>query len=137
MRKTFGIAVVMGLAASSITAQAQGIPQGAQRGAEEGAAVGGPVGGVVGGAVGGAVGAVGGLLGVDMAPRFREYVIREHRSVFVPRFEPRVGVVLPPEVVFYPVPREFGVAPSYRYAVVNDEVVLVEPRSREVVQVID
>lgn len=138
MRKIFGIAVVTGLIASSLAAQAQGIPQGAQRGAEEAAAVGGPVGGVVGGAIGGAVGAVGGLLGVEEGPRFREYVIREHRSVYVPGVEPRVGMILPPSgITYYAVPPEFGVAPRYRYAIVNDYVVLVDPGTRAVVQVVD
>ena len=41
-------------------------------------------------------------------------------------------MVLPPEgVTFYAIPREFGVPLSYRYAVVNDEVVLVDPVTRE------
>ena len=138
MPNKLGIAVVTALLASSLAAQAQGIPRGAQRGAEEGSAVGGPVGGVVGGAVGGAVGAVGGLLGVDAVPRFREYVIREHRSVAVPGVEPEVGVILPPSgLTYYAMPPEFGVAPRYRYTIVNGYVVLVDPGTREVVQVID
>jgi Protein of unknown function (DUF1236) len=49
-----------------------------------------------------------------------------------------VGKVLPPEgVTFYAIPREFGVPPSYRYAVVNDEVVLVDPVTREIVDLVD
>jgi Protein of unknown function (DUF1236) len=47
-------------------------------------------------------------------------------------------MVLPPEGVrFYAIPREFGVPLSYRYAVVNDEVVLVDPVTREIVDVVD
>jgi hypothetical protein len=134
MRKKFGIAVVTALLASPIAAQAQGIPQGAQRGAEEGSSAGGPV----GRAAGGVAGAVGGLLGVDEVPRFRDYVIHEHRSAYVPGVAPQVGMVLPPAgISFYAVPPEFRVAPRYRYAVVNDYVVLVNPETREVVQVIE
>lgn len=138
MQKKSRIAVVAALLAFPLTAQAQGIPAGAERGAAEGSAIGGPVGGAVGGVVGGVTGAVGGLLGVDQAPRFRDYVIREHRSAFVYGEDPRLGMILPPTgITYYEVPPQFGVAPAYRYAIVNDHVILVEPRTREVVQVID
>jgi Protein of unknown function (DUF1236) len=123
MQKRFGIAVVTALLASPFAAQAQGIPGGAARGAVEGSDVGGPVGGVV---------------GVDKAPRFHDYVIREHRSSYRYREDPRVGMILPSAgITYYRVPREYGVSPRYRYTVVNEQLVLVEPRTRRVVQVID
>jgi hypothetical protein len=80
--------------------------QGTIRGAEEGAAAGdraaGPVGAIVGGAVGAATGTVGGILGVEERPRFREYVIREHRPSFRFGGDVRVGEVLPERgVTFY------------------------------------
>lgn len=116
--------------------------QGTVRGAEEGAAAGdraaGPVGAIVGGAVGAAAGTVGGILGVEERPRFREYVIREHRPSFRYRGEVRIGTVLPARgVTLYEVPREYVVRPGYRYAVVNDVPVIVEPRSRRVVEIIE
>jgi Protein of unknown function (DUF1236) len=40
-------------------------------------------------------------------------------------------------MVFYRVPREYGVPSRYRYTIVNDRTVLVDPRTRRVVQVID
>ncbi len=142
--RTIGaIAGLAGLAALPLTAQAQGIPGGAAGGAEAGGQVGGAagaaVGGVVGGAIGGVTGGVAGILGIDQRPRFRAYVIREHRSAYRLREPVRVGTVLPPDapVTFYAIPRRFGVPEAYRYAVINDEVVLVEPRTREVVDVID
>jgi hypothetical protein len=47
-------------------------------------------------------------------------------------------MVLPEEgVTFYAIPRQFGVPSSYRYAVVNDEIVLVDPVTREILDVID
>jgi hypothetical protein len=138
MQKKFGIAVVTALLASPLAAQAQGIPGGAARGAAEGGAVGGPVGGVAGGVVGGVAGGIGGLLGADQIPRFHDYVIREHRSAYVYAGDPQVGMILPSTgVVFYQVPREYGVSPAYRYAIVNEHAVLVDPRTRRVVQVID
>ena len=134
MQKKFGIAVVTALLASPFAVQAQGIPAGAERGAAEGSAVGGPVGGVVGGVAGG----IGGLLGVDESPRFHDYVIREHRSSYRYSEDPRVGMILPSSgVVFYRVPREYHVSPHYRYTIINERPVLVDPRTRRVVQVID
>jgi hypothetical protein len=138
MRNVGAIAALVGLFALPLTAQAQGIPGGAARGAEEGGQAAGPPGAAVGAVVGGVTGGVAGLLGIDQRPRFREYVIREHRSAY--RFsEPvQVGAVLPETgVALYTIPREFGVPPAYRYAVVNDEVVLVEPRTRKIVEVVD
>ena len=55
------------------------------------------------------------------------------------RSEPvQVGTVLPRRgIAFYAVPRDYHVSPRYRYAVVNDRAVIVDPRSRRVVDVID
>ena len=116
--------------------------QGTIRGAEEGAAAGeraaGPVGAIVGGTIGAATGTVGGILGVEERPRFREYVIREHHPSFRYRNEVRIGAVLPERgVTLYAVPREYRVRPGYRYAIVNDRPVIVEPRSRRIVEIIE
>ena len=48
-----------------------------------------------------------------------------------------VGGVLPEAgVTYYDVPQTFGVTP-YRYTVVNGQTILVEPKSRRIVQVVD
>ncbi|MDF2115098.1 DUF1236 domain-containing protein [Roseiarcaceae bacterium H3SJ34-1] len=118
-------------------AQAQGVPDGIDRGAAAGNRAAGPVGAVVGGVVGGVTGGVAGLLGIEQRPKFREYVVEQHRPSYVYREVVRPGIVLPQEgVVYYDVPPEYGVT-GYRYTVVNDRAVLVDPRTREVVQVID
>jgi hypothetical protein len=136
MKLLIWTALATGLALSS-AAQAQGVVGGAQRGAEEGAAAAGPVGGVVGGVLGGVAGGVAGLLGVDQRPRFRQYVVREGRPSYRYREDVRVGAVLPSSgVEYYEVPQEYGVR-EYRYTVVNDRVVLVEPRTRRIVQIIE
>jgi hypothetical protein len=95
--------------------------------------VGGPVGAVVGG-VGGAI--VGGLADKE-EPRFREYVVRQDRPSYTYKEEVRVGAVLPSSgVTYYEVPDEYGVK-NYRYTRVNNRIVLVDPSTRRVVQVID
>jgi hypothetical protein len=79
------------------------------------------------------------ILGVEAWPRFREYVYREHRPSYRIREEVRVGAVLPQRgVTFYEVPREYLARPGYySYAVVNDVPVIVEPRSRRIVEIIE
>jgi hypothetical protein len=129
--------VVFATLAVPMTAQAQGTV----RGAEEGAAVGdrdaGPLGAVVGGTVGAVTGTIGGILGVDDRPRFHQYVVQQGPESYRYRGEVRVGVVLPREGVrYYDVPAEYHVR-AYRYAYVNDRVVLVDPRTRRIVQVVD
>jgi hypothetical protein len=115
---------------------AQGVIDGAQNGAEQGSDNGGPVGAVIGGTVGAVTGGINGLIGIREKPRFRQYVIEQHRPSF--RYEDPVvvGTVLPDEgIEYYDVPSEYGDV-SYRYTVVNDEVVLVDPGTRRIVQVV-
>lgn len=118
-------------------ASAQGVPGGIERGAREGERAAGPVGAIVGGTVGGVVGGVAGVLGVDQRPRFRSYVVDQHRPSYRYRDNVAVGVVLPEEgVTYYDVPPEYGVR-DYRYTVVNDRTVLVDPRTRRIVEIVD
>jgi len=120
-----------------VAAQAEGTVRGAQEGAAEGGRAAGPIGAIVGGTVGAAAGTVGGILGVDTRPRFREYVVRERHPSYTYREEIRVGAVLPESgVTYYEVPAEYK-APGYRYTIVNDRPVLVEPRTRRIVEIID
>jgi len=120
-----------------VAAQAEGTVRGAQEGAAEGGRAAGPIGAIVGGTVGAATGTVGGILGVDTRPRFREYVVRERHPSYTYREEIRVGAVLPESgVTYYEVPAEYK-APGYRYTIVNDRPVLVEPRTRRIVEIID
>ncbi len=121
----------------SLSAHAQGVVGGAAEGSRQGAEAAGPVGGLVGGVVGGVAGGVAGLLGVDQRPRFREYVVRERVPSYRYKEEVRVGTVLPESgVVYREVPAEYGVR-GYSYTIVNDRPVLVEPRTRRIVQVIE
>ncbi|MBX9739139.1 MAG: DUF1236 domain-containing protein [Beijerinckiaceae bacterium] len=125
------------LAVASTGLQAQGIVGGAQQGSAEGSRAAGPVGGIVGGVVGGVAGGVAGLLGIDQRPRFREYVVSERRPSYRYDGSVVVGAELPASgVTYYEVPAEYGVR-DYRYTVVNDRPVLVDPRTRRVIQVIE
>lgn len=129
--------IVVATLALPFAAYAQGTIRGAEEGAAAGGAAGGPIGAIIGGTVGAATGTVGGILGVDARPRFREYVVRERIPSYTYREDVRVGAVLPEAgITYYEVPAEYRVS-GYRYTVINDRPVLVEPRSRRIVQVID
>jgi hypothetical protein len=137
LRKVFVAAFVSAVIIAPISASAQGVPEGVDRGAREGERAAGPVGAIVGGTVGGVVGGVNGILGVDARPRFRHYVVEEHRPSYRYEGEVRVGAVLPEAgVTYYDVPSEYGVR-EYRYTVINDRPVLVDPRSRRIVEVVE
>ena len=78
-----------------------------------------------------------GGIAVDQRPAFREYIVRERVPEYTIPDRVVVGGVLPETgVTYYDVPQTFGVTP-YRYTVVNGRTVLVEPRSRRIVQVIE
>ena len=73
----------------------------------------------------------------EQRPAFREYIVRERVPNYVIPDRVVVGGVLPETgVTYYDVPQRFGATP-YRYTVVNGETILVEPRSRRIVQVVE
>jgi hypothetical protein len=125
-------AAVLALAIPAVAYAQAGVAAGAATGAVGGAVVGGPVGAVVGG-VGGAV--VGGIADAN-TPKFHEYVIHEHVPSYKYSGEVVIGAELPMAgVTYYEVPPEFGVK-EYRYTIVNDRTVLVDPRTHRIVQII-
>ncbi len=125
------------LIAIPVAASAQdgaGAATGATTGAVGGAIIGGPVGAVVGG-VGGAI--VGGIADDHRNRRFHTYVVEEHVPSCSYDREVVVGAELPRSGVrYYEVPREYG-ATRYRYTVVNNRTVLVDPGTHRVVQIIE
>ncbi len=73
----------------------------------------------------------------ELTPRFKEYVITQRPTSFTYVQPLAVGTVLPEQgVVYREVPAEYGVS-GYRYTVVNDRAVLVEPNTRRVIQIIE
>ena len=117
MRNQFlAIAAIMAAMSAPIAAQAQGTV------------------GVTGGAV---VVDDGTGIAVDQRPAFRDYVVRERVPSYTIPDRVVIGGVLPEAgVTYYDVPQSFGIT-SYRYTVVNGRTVLVEPRTRRIVQMID
>jgi hypothetical protein len=76
-------------------------------------------------------------IAVDQRPAFREYIVRERVPNYTIPDRVIVGGVLPETgVTTYDVPQTYGATP-YRYTVVNGQTVLVEPRSRRIVQVVE
>lgn len=135
--KFLGSIILLASLAVPLTAQAQGTVRGAERGAAQGKRDAGPVGAVVGGALGAVSGTIGGILGVDDRPRFRTYVVKERHPSYRYESDFRVGAVLPESgVVYYEVPADYHIT-GYRYAYINDHAVLVDPKTRQIVQIID
>lgn len=76
-------------------------------------------------------------IAAEQFPAFRDYVLRERIPDYTIPGRIVVGTVLPDTgVTFYDVPPSL-VATPYRYTIVNGATVLVEPRTRRVVQVIE
>jgi hypothetical protein len=136
--KSLFVTALLAVMALPVAAQAEGTLRGAQEGAAEGGRAAGPLGAIVGGAVGAATGTVDGILGVDDRPRFRTYVVEQRHPSYQYREEVRIGGVLPESgVTYYEMPERYSTAREYRYTVVNGRTVLVEPRSRRIVQIVE
>jgi hypothetical protein len=120
-------AVALTLSPSLAFAQAS-TAGGAVGGAVVGGVVGGPVGAVVGGAIGGTV-------GWAAAPpaEVNTYVVEQRVPSVRVQEEIVVGEPLPATVRIHTIPRH----KEYAYAIVNDRRVIVEPRSRKVIKVIE
>jgi uncharacterized protein DUF1236 len=122
-------AAVAALALAPAVAFGQGTTAG---GAVGGAVVGGAVGGPVGAAVGAGVGATVGLAAEPPAPVVT-YVERENVPSVAVQEQVVVGQPLPATVELHSVPQHT----QYSFAVVNHKRVIVEPKTRKVVKIIE
>ena len=134
----FKAAVALPLLALSLgacqTNTGTGVASGVAGGAVIGAIVGGPVGAAVGGVAGAAVG---GILTAEETRRVRTYVAAQ-RSPSIRVAEPvTVGQPAPQVARLAPLPSSVGLRNPYRYTVVNDRTVLVDPRTRKIIQIIN
>jgi hypothetical protein len=78
-----------------------------------------------------------GVIAEEQLPVFRRYVVEERLPSYAVPDRVIVGATLPEVgVTYYDVPERFG-ATTYRYTIVNDRTVLVDPRSRRIMQVLD
>ena len=107
---------------------------GAAGGAVAGAGVGGPVGAVVGGVAGAAVGAA---LSPEESTRVRTYVVAQRRPSYTVRDDVVVGYRVPRRATLYALPRDSGITTMYRYTVINNRAVLVDPNTREIVEILN
>lgn len=79
---------------------------------------------------------IGGIT-LDQRREFRNYVTEERTPSYSVPGDIRVGTTLPDiGVTYYDVPERFADT-SYRYTVINDQTVLVDPRTHRVVQVVE
>ncbi len=129
MRNRVVVSLIAATLLSSGAAFAQSTTvEGAANGARAGGDVGGPIGAVVGGTVGAAVGA-----GLEIPNAVISSVEGERAPSVVVRERVVVGEPLPAEVELRPVPRYT----EYRYAVVNNRRVIVDPQTRRVIKIIE
>ena len=122
--------------AQSNSGAAGGAAGGAATGAVGGAIVGGPAGAAVGALGGAAAGAIVGGISADNRTEFRTYVKEQKVPSVAYREKVVVGATLPETVTYREVPAKYGKT-EYRYTVVNDQTVLVEPKTRRIVQIIE
>ena len=102
--------------------------EGAANGAAAGGAVAGPVGEAVGGTVGKAI-----FLRIEIPKAVILSIQGERAPSVTVRERIVVGEPLPASVELRTVPSHT----EYRYAVVNDRRVIVEPRTRKIIKIID
>ena len=129
MNNRFAVSLIAASLLASGAAYAQSTTAtGAANGAAAGGAVAGPVGAAVGGTVGAAVG-----LGLEIPNAVITSIQGERVPSVTVRERIVVGEPLPETVELRAVPQYS----EYRYAVVNDRRVIVDPRTRRVVKIID
>ena len=126
-RLVISLAAVSLLASSAAFAQSTTV-EGANNGARAGGAVAGPVGEAVGGTVGAAVG-----LGLEIPNAVITSIQGERAPSVTVRERVVVGAPLPATVELRTVPSHS----EYRYAIVNDQRVIVDPRTRKIIKIID
>ncbi|MCO5130966.1 MAG: DUF1236 domain-containing protein [Xanthobacteraceae bacterium] len=73
----------------------------------------------------------------EQVSRFREYVVQERIPSYMVDVPVEVGSVLPEiGVTYYDVPQRYGATP-YRFTIINEQPVLVNPRTRRIMQVVE
>ena len=72
----------------------------------------------------------------EQQAKVKTYVMKEKKPSLKVTEQVTVGSTLPSSVEFYSLPSDVGVT-NYRYTVVNDRTVLVDPASRKIIQIIE
>jgi hypothetical protein len=77
-------------------------------------------------------------IGQPERTKIKEYVVKEKIKPVTVKEKITVGATLPADVELQTVPSDWGPSVSkYRYVYTNDDIVLVEPSTRRVIQVIE
>lgn len=77
------------------------------------------------------------MIGQPEQTRIKEYVVKEKMKPVTIKEKVTVGAVLPADVELQTAPNDWGPSVTkYRYVYTDNHVVLVEPSSRRVVQII-
>jgi uncharacterized protein DUF1236 len=78
------------------------------------------------------------VIAPEQRTEIKEYVVQHKVKPVQIRERIAVGVTIPADVELHAVPSDWGPSFSrYRYVYADDDVVLVEPSSRKVIQVIE
>ena len=74
----------------------------------------------------------------EQRTRIREYIVQQHVRPVAVEEHVTVGATLPDDIKLAPVPQAWGPSVThYRYVYTNDHVVLVDPSTRRVVQIVE
>ena len=77
----------------------------------------------------------------EIQTQFKQYVVKQHVKPMTIKEKVVVGTAMPETVALEPVPEVIVQAnpdfKTYEYAYVGNEIVLVEPKTRKVIQVIE
>ena len=128
MRKSLFAGVAIAALTPALCFAQEGTAAGAAAGAVTGGVIGGPVGAVVGGVVGAAIGTA-----AEPPPEVRTYVTRESVPSVTVQEEIVVGRPVTGQVEWRPIPQH----EDYRFAVINNKRVIVDSKTRRIVQIID
>jgi len=78
------------------------------------------------------------IIGPEQRTVIKQYVVQEKVNPVILQERVTVGAILPVDVELRTVPTAWGPAASpYRYVYTNDNVLLVEPGSRRIIQIIE
>ncbi|MDO5657787.1 MAG: DUF1236 domain-containing protein [Paracoccus sp. (in: a-proteobacteria)] len=125
-REEVGVAVIEAPAVDPAR-EGQNTAVGAGTGAAMGALIAGPLGAVVGGAIGGTAGHA----ATEPEPAVITYIEANPQEPVILDGEVVVGAGIPAEVTLYEIP-DYA---QYRYVVINNQPVLVDPESRQIVYI--
>ena len=129
-KRILSLGVVLAILATPLAASAQ--PAG---GTATGKAMGGVVATPAGPETTAAV-AAGTIVSPDQSMKIHQYVAKEKKASVKVSEKVAVGTILPMTVELHTLPADLAIKGDYRYAVVNDQLVLVDSKTHKIAQII-